>query len=217
MDIFVIFVFIMLRVNKNKYFFFLSVFILIISGCGEKTSSLSSLSNDSVILAFGDSLTYGYNVSKTESYPVVLETLTGLKVINAGIPGEISKQGLKRLPNVLDEYHPQLMILCHGGNDLLRKMDMKDMESNIRSMIQLSLDRGIPVILLGVPKPGLFLSSFDIYEKIATSTGIIFIEDLIPDILGDKSLKSDSIHPNKEGYYFMAEEIYKILMDNGAI
>ena len=217
MDIFVIFTFIMLSVNKNKYFFFLSVFILIISGCGEKTSSLSSLSNDSVILAFGDSLTYGYNVSKTESYPVVLETLTGLKVINAGISGEISKQGLKRLPNVLDEYHPQLMILCHGGNDLLRKMDMKDMESNIRSMIELSLDRDIPVILLGVPKPGLFLSSFDIYEKIATSMGIIFIEDLIPDILGDKLLKSDSIHPNKEGYYFMAEEIYKILMDNGAI
>ena len=170
-----------------------------------------------VILAFGDSLTYGYNVSKIDSYPVVLEALTGLKVINAGISGEISKQGLKRLPNVLDEHHPQLMILCHGGNDLLRKMDMKDMESNIRSMIQLSLDRGIPVILLGVPKPGLFLSSFDIYEKIATSMGIIFIEDLIPDILGDKSLKSDSIHPNKEGYYFMAEEIYKILMDNGAI
>ena len=217
MDIFVIFVFIMLRVNKNKYFFFLSVFILIISGCGEKTPSLSSLSNDSVILAFGDSLTYGYNVSKTESYPVVLETLTGLKVINGGISGEISKQGLKRLPNVLDEYHPQLMILCHGGNDLLRKMDMKDMESNIRSMIQLSLDRGIPVILLGVPKPGLFLSSFDIYEKIATSMGIIFIKDLIPNILGDKSLKSDSMHPNKEGYYFMAEEVYKILMDNGAI
>ena len=217
MDIFVIFVFIMLSVNKNKYFFFLSVFILIISGCGEKTASLPSLSNDSVILAFGDSLTYGYNVSKTESYPVALETLTGLKVINAGISGEVSKQGLKRLPNVLDEHHPQLMILCHGGNDLLRKMDMKDMESNIRSMIQLSLDRGIPVILLGVPKPGLFLSSFDIYEKIATSMGIIFIEDLIPEILGDKLLKSDSIHPNKEGYYFMAEEIYKILMDNGAI
>ena len=217
MDIFVIFVFIMASANKNKYFFFLSVFILIISGCGEKTPSLSSLSNDSVILAFGDSLTYGYNVSKTESYPVVLETLTGLKVINGGISGEISKQGLKRLPNVLDEYHPQLMILCHGGNDLLRKMDMKDMESNIRSMIQLSLDRGIPVVLLGVPKPGLFLSSFDIYEKIATSMGIIFIEDLISDILGDKSLKSDSMHPNKEGYYFMAEEIYKILMDNGAI
>jgi len=217
MSIFVIFAVIMLRASMNKYFFFLSIIILIISGCGEKTSFLSPLSNNSVILAFGDSLTYGYNVSKTESYPVVLETLTGLKVINAGVSGEVSKQGLKRLPEVLDDHDPQLMILCHGGNDLLRKMDMKDMESNLSSMIQLSLDRGIPVILIGVPKPGLFLSSFDIYEKIATSMGIIFIEDLISDILGDKSLKSDSIHPNKEGYYFMAEEIYKILMDNGAI
>ena len=217
MSIFVIFAVIMLRASMNKYFFFLSIIILIISGCGEKTSFLSPLSNNSVILAFGDSLTYGYNVSKTESYPVVLETLTGLKVINAGVSGEVSKQGLKRLPEVLDDHNPQLMILCHGGNDLLRKMDMKDMESNLSSMIQLSLDRGIPVILLGIPKPGLFLSSFDIYEKIATSMGIIFIEDLIPDILGDKLLKSDSIHPNKEGYYFMAEEIYKILMDNGAI
>ena len=139
MDIFVIFVFIMLSVNKNKYFFFLSVFILIISGCGEKTSSLPSLSNDSVILAFGDSLTYGYNVSKTESYPAVLETLTGLKVINAGISGEVSKQGLKRLPNVLDEHHPQLMILCHGGNDLLRKMEKMSFSNVSRESVILTV------------------------------------------------------------------------------
>ena len=207
----------MLSVNKNKCFFFLSVFILIIGGCGEKTSSLSSLSNDSVILAFGDSLTYGYNASRRESYPAKLEDLTGLRVINAGVSGEISGQGLKRLPKVLDESHPQLMILCHGGNDLLRKMDLKEMELNIRSMIQLSLDRGIPVILLGVPKPGIFLSSFDVYEKIANSMDVIFIEDLISDILRSKSLKSDSIHPNKKGYNVMAEGIYSLLLDKGAI
>ena len=91
------------------------------------------------------------------------------------------------------------------------------MELNIRSMIQLSLDRGIPVILLGVPKPGIFLSSFDIYEKIANSMDVIFIEDLIPDILSDKSLKSDTVHPNKEGYSLIAEEIYSLLLDTGAI
>ena len=91
------------------------------------------------------------------------------------------------------------------------------MESNIRSMIQLSLDRDIPVILLGVPKPGIFLSSFDVYKKIANSMNIIFIEDLISDVLGDKSLKSDSIHPNKKGYNVMAEEIYSLLLDKGAI
>ena len=207
----------MKRINFRKYLLLLSIVILITSGCGEKTTPLPSLANGSVILAFGDSLTYGYNANRSESYPAKLEVLTGLSVINAGVSGEVSEQGLKRLPKALDEYHPQLMILCHGGNDLLHKKDLKEMESNIRSMIQLSLDRGIPVILLGVPKPGIFLSSFDVYEKIANSMDIIFIEDLISDILGDKSLKSDSIHPNKKGYNVMAEEIYSLLLDKGAI
>ena len=207
----------MKRINFGKHSFLLSIVILIASGCGEKNSSLSPLSSSSVILAYGDSLTYGYNVKRSESYPAKLEVLTGISVINSGVSGEVSAQGLKRLPKVLDEHHPQLLILCHGGNDLLRKMDLEEMESNIRSMIRLSLDRDIPVILLGVPKPGIFLSSFDVYKKIANSMNIIFIEDLISDVLGDKSLKSDSIHPNKKGYNVMAEEIYSLLLDKGAI
>jgi len=207
----------MKRINFGKYSFLLSIVILITSGCGEKNSSLSALSSSSLILAYGDSLTYGYNVSRSESYPAKLEVLTGISVINSGVSGEVSAQGLKRLPKVLDEHHPQLVILCHGGNDLLRKMDPEEMESNIRGMIQLSLDRDIPVILLGVPKPGIFLSSFDVYERIANSMNIIFIEDLISDVLRDKSLKSDSIHPNKKGYNIMAEEIYSLLSDKGAI
>ena len=207
----------MKRINFGKHSFLLSIVILIASGCGEKNSSLSPLSSSSVILAYGDSLTYGYNVKRSESYPAKLEVLTGISVINSGVSGEVSAQGLKRLPKVLDEHHPQLLILCHGGNDLLRKMDLEEMESNIRSMIQLSLDRDIPVILLGVPKPGIFLSSFDVYKKIANSMNIIFIEDLISDVLGKKSLKSDSIHPNKKGYNVMAEEIYSLLLDKGAI
>lgn len=207
----------MKRINFGKHSFLLSIVILIASGCGEKNSSFSALSSSSVILAYGDSLTYGYNVKRSESYPAKLEVLTGISVINSGVSGEVSAQGLKRLPKVLDEHHPQLLILCHGGNDLLRKMDLEEMESNIRSMIQLSLDRDIPVILLGVPKPGIFLSSFDVYKKIANSMNIIFIDDLISDVLGDKSLKSDSIHPNKKGYNVMAEEIYSLLLDKGAI
>ena len=207
----------MKRINFGKHSFLLSIVILIASGCGEKNSSLSPLSSSSVILAYGDSLTYGYNVKRSESYPAKLEVLTGISVINSGVSGEVSAQGLKRLPKVLDEHHPQLLILCHGGNDLLRKMDLEEMESNIRGMIQLSLDRDIPVILLGVPKPGIFLSSFDVYKKIANSMNIIFIDDLISDVLGDKSLKSDSIHPNKKGYNVMAEEIYSLLLDKGAI
>ena len=192
-------------------------FILFITGCGEDAPSLSRLSTDAVILAFGDSLTEGYGAKQHESYPAILQQLSGRKVINAGITGEESAPGLKRLPGVLAQHKPELLILCHGGNDMLRKRSMSQMEANIRSMIKLAGDKNIPVILLGVPKPGLFLSSYEVYEKIADNTDVIFIEDLIPEVLGDNSLKSDAVHPNKDGYRVMAEAIYKVLKESGAL
>lgn len=193
------------------------IFFVLLSACGDDAPSISKLPSDAVILAFGDSLTHGNGAKENESYPAVLQELTGLQVINAGISGEESEPGLNRLPGILEKHKPQLLILCHGGNDLLRKKDINKMESNIRNMIQLAKDKNIPVVMLGVPKPGFFLSSFEVYEKIATSTGIIFIEDLIPDVLGDNSLKSDTVHPNKEGYRVMAETINSVLKESGAI
>ena len=193
------------------------VLLLFLSACGEEQPQLSRLPADAVILAFGDSLTHGNGAKANESYPAVLEQLTGRKVINAGISGEQSEPGLKRLPGLLERHNPQLMILCHGGNDMLRKKSMSAMESNLRNMITLAQDRNIPVVLIGVPKPGLFLSSFEAYEKIAESMGVIFIEDLIPDVLGDNNLKSDTVHPNKAGYKVMAETIYSVLQETGAI
>jgi acyl-CoA thioesterase I len=193
------------------------VFLVLLNACGSDAPSISKLSNDAVILAFGDSLTHGNGAKEAESYPAVLQTLTGHKVINAGISGEESEPGLKRLPGALEQHKPQLLILCHGGNDLLRKKNIKKMESNIRNMIQLAKDKNIPVVMLGVPKPGLFLSSFEVYKTIADTTGVVFIEDVIPEVLGDNALKSDTVHPNKEGYRVMAESIYSVLKESGAI
>jgi acyl-CoA thioesterase I len=193
------------------------VFFILLSGCGDKTPRISPLSSDAVILAFGDSLTHGNGAKENESYPAVLQELSGRKVINAGVSGEESEPGLKRLSSVLEQHQPRLLILCHGGNDMMRKKDINKMESNIRGMIQLALDKDIPVVMLGVPKPGLFLSSFEVYKKIADSTEIIFIEDLVPDVLGDKSMKSDTVHPNKDGYRVMAESIYSVLKESGAL
>ena len=189
---------------------------LLVTGCSDKPE-LSPLSSDDVILAFGDSLTNGTGASAEESYPAVLAELSGRQVINEGVPGELSAEGLGRLPGVLEEYQPRLLILCHGGNDFLRQMDMARMEANVRGMIRLAQDQNIPVILLGVPKPGLFLASAEVYKNIAEGTGVIFIEDLIPDILGDKALKSDTVHPNQAGYRMLAEGIYKVLQDAGAL
>jgi lysophospholipase L1-like esterase len=187
-----------------------------LTACGS-SSDLLRLSSNAVILSFGDSLTRGKGAEDHQSYPAVLQALTKRKVINAGINGEISEHGLNRLPALLDQHSPDLLILCHGGNDILQKRDLNRMGENVRKMISLAAERDIPVVLLGVPRPGLFLSSADIYEEIADTMGVVFIEDLIPDVLSDKSLKSDVAHPNQHGYERIAKSIYDVLQDLGAI
>ena len=199
-----------------KRFIYVSLLLLLVA-CGDDQPPLPRLAGDAVILAFGDSLTEGYGVKTDESYPARLASISGRKVINAGISGEISAQGLRRLPKLLEKHNPDLVILCHGGNDMLRKKSMTDMEKNLRDMISMAKAQGAEGVLLGVPKPGLFLSAYEVYEKIAADTGVVFIEDLIPEVLGDKDLKSDTVHPNAEGYLVMAKTIYTELQDRGAL
>jgi len=189
---------------------------LLLAACGGGPE-LPHLDGNAVILAFGDSLTHGNGAAANESYPAVLQKLSGRRVVNAGVSGEISEKGLKRLPGLLQKYHPDLLILCHGGNDILRRLDPGKMAANVRRMIGMAQDRGIPVLLLGVPRPGLLLSSADAYADVAKETGVVYMDDLIPDILSDNSLKSDTVHPNARGYRRMAEGIYKKLQETGAL
>jgi lysophospholipase L1-like esterase len=170
-----------------------------------------------VILAFGDSLTYGSGAGRDESYPKVLSRLTGLEVINAGVPGEVAGQGVKRLPALLDEHLPQLMILCYGGNDMLRKQEMSLLAENLRSMIRMAHERGVPVLLLAVPKPGLFMKPPALYEAIAGEMKVPIALEIIPDILSERSLKSDTIHPNRDGYRIMAEKIFQLMKEVKAL
>lgn len=197
------------------------LFILFSISCSDKTS-LSSLNNDAVILAFGDSLTYGTGSSRKNAYPFVLQKLirqqlTKAKVINAGVPGEISQEGLLRLPSLIARHRPELIILCHGGNDILRKLNLTDTQNNIQQMITLANQHNIPVILIGVPEFGLFLETSPIYEKLADDNMLAVENDILGDILSKRSLKSDHIHPNTEGYQLLAKSILSLLQRSGAI
>ena len=191
--------------------------LLCLTACSDSTPQINPLSNDAVILAFGDSLTHGTGASKGESYPAILESSINRKVINAGVPGELTMQGLKRLPELLDKYQPKLLILCHGGNDILHRENLAEAEANIRQMIALATNKNIPVILLGVPKPGIFLSSAKLYSSIAENTDVLFIQNLLPEILSDASMKSDTVHPNEKGYRVMALALADTLRDSGAL
>jgi len=186
--------------------------------CSNDTPRLPLLAENTVILAFGDSLTYGSGANENQSYPAVLSKLTGRNVINAGIPGEVSAQGLERLPALLDRYRPELLLLCHGGNDLLRRISSTITRANIESMIDAALQRNIPVLLIGVPKPGLiFLDSAEIYSEIAEKYNLVYEGEVLPDVESDSDLKSDQIHPNADGYQRIAAAIYRLMTESGAL
>ncbi|HEX4762830.1 MAG TPA: GDSL-type esterase/lipase family protein [Usitatibacter sp.] len=189
---------------------------LLAFGCGSK-NRIDKLDANATLLAFGDSLTFGSGAGPTESYPAVLERSIGRKVVNAGVPGETSAQGLERLPATLDEVKPQLLVLCHGGNDFLRRLDDAQAASNVRAMIELARVRGIPVVLIATPKPGLPPSVPAFYGEIATQLKVPYDDAVLRSVLLDNGLKSDMVHPNAAGYAKIAAAVEKMLKGSGAI
>jgi lysophospholipase L1-like esterase len=204
--------------NLTGHFLFCAIlFLLALTACKKGTPDISYLAPESVVLAFGNSITFGTGAEEGESYPARLEELIGRPVINAGVPGEVTSQGRVRLAEVLDQYHPALILICLGGNDMLRKMGDEQAADNIRAMVKTAKDSGVEVVLIGVPKPGLFPSAAHFYGKIADEFNIPFEGDALTDILSDGSLKSDPIHPNAEGYKKLAQAIAALLKKEGAI
>jgi len=196
---------------------FLALCFIFLISCSEKEQQFSPLSDNATILAFGDSLTYGKGADRSQSYPSVLQSLSQLPVINAGISGEISADGLKRLPGLLNKHLPELVIICHGGNDILRRHNTQQTKANIIKMIQLAKSYNAQVMLLAVPRPSLLLTPAEFYAEIAASTKTVFDPETMPGVLADRRLKSDSIHPNSAGYAAIAEHIYKKLKALGAL
>lgn len=188
------------------------------SACSKPAPRLSRLAPDALILAFGDSLTFGTGVNASESYPAVLAALTGRRVINAGLPAELSAEGEQRLNDVLDREHPQLLILCHGGNDLLRKLDPQQIRAHLRRMIEAARQRGIAVVLIGVPEPKLFnRHSAPYYAALADEFRLPLETSTLARIEGDNALKSDGVHPNAQGYRQLAQAVYALLQQAGAV
>jgi lysophospholipase L1-like esterase len=189
---------------------------MLLAGCG-KGPQVSTLGSNDVVLAYGDSLTFGTGAAPAEAYPAQLQELIGRKVVNAGVPGEFSGDGLQRLPEVLEEVQPRLMILCHGGNDFLRKQSEATAAANVRAMIKLAKDKGIGVVLIATPKPGLLLSPPDFYAEIAREFSIPFNDDALKSILRNNELKSDLVHPNAKGYAQIAQAVASLLKKAGAL
>jgi acyl-CoA thioesterase-1 len=195
-----------------------SILLLLIclASCDD-LAPLAALGSDAVILAFGDSLTYGTGAGRSESYPSVLSEMKGRKVINAGVPGEITTEAVQRLPTLLAEHKPDLVIIIHGGNDMLRRMPYAKASANLTRMINLSRDSGADVVIAGVPPPGLLLQTASFYAEVAETTKTPINEDASASILQYPANKSDPVHPNAKGYRMLAEELAAVLKEGGAL
>lgn len=204
--------------RSSGYSFAVTVVMLaaLAAGCRDRTPRLQPLPAHAVILAFGDSLTAGNGAPRASSYPVILQQLTGWQTINAGAPGEISAEGVIRLPGLLQRYHPDLVVLCHGGNDLLRRIAHQSTAAHLASMIEMIRKSGAQVVMLSVPQPGLLLRSADFYQEVADHYQIPLENKILTSILRDNALKSDMIHPNAAGYKRMAEAVAAVLERSGA-
>ena len=208
----------MLKLMRMRVVYSLMIALaLMLSACGEKAPRLPKLAATDVIVAFGDSLTHGTGAGESESYPAVLGQLIGRTVVRAGVPGEVSAQGLARLPAVLDEHNPRLVIVCLGGNDMLRQVREAEIAQSLRSIIKTLKDRKIAVVLIGVPRPALITSAPVFYADLAKEFDIPYEGEIVTSVLYSNETKSDPIHPNARGYRQMAEAIAQLLKNAGAI
>lgn len=193
--------------------------VLLFAGLNGSCSgpSWSPLGQDAVILAFGDSLTKGYGASEQHSYPAVMAGLVDRRVLNYGVSGETTTEGLRRLPDVLNRTTPNLVILMHGGNDILRNTDSATTKENLAAMITMVRKTGAELLLVGIPAKNLFSRSAGFYSELAQEYGVMFDGETIAALLKTPSMKSDLIHFNKLGYAELAQRLTKVMVNSGVL
>lgn len=170
-----------------------------------------------LILAFGDSLTEGYGLSRAQSFAAQLETLLqarhpGASVINAGLSGDTTSSALARLPRVLSRLsaRPDLVIVELGANDLLRGIALETTRANLDTILTELKRCGLPVLLAQMDAPR-FLGAFGqsctaIYAELAKRHGTALAPFLPPGLLGNPALTlRDRVHPNAAGTTLIAK------------
>jgi len=175
----------------------------------------------SVVLALGDSLTDGAGVTREEAWPNLLAGKTGWVVINGGVSGDTSEGALRRLPSLLEQHAPVLVLVALGGNDMLRHIPQAETVANLEKIIALIKARGAKPVLLATPQPSIagavfqHLSAADFYRQVAGAQKVPLIKDAIAEVISDPQLKGDPLHPNTAGHVLLSEKIFNDLKSFG--
>lgn len=192
---------------------------LLLAGCSKKTKPAGkTLAKDATLLCLGDSLTFGFGATPDTAYPRQLERLTGHVTQNAGLNGDTAEGALARLPALLEENKPALVLVSIGGNDFLRKIPLETTRAAILQIVQ-TASASAQVVLIAEPLPHALaavagsLSDHAVYAEIAESSGVPLFAEGWSYVLSRQALRSDQIHANAEGYKVFAERLAKWLRE----
>jgi lysophospholipase L1-like esterase len=194
-----------------------------LAACGRKAAKAAALPAGATVLALGDSITFGTGAGTEASYPSVLAGLTGWKVVNAGVPGDTSSGALVRLPGLLQEHGPQLVLVSIGGNDFLRRLPLADTRANIRSICEQARAAGAQVVLVAIPEASAMaavarsLADHAMYAELSQELKLPLYAGGWASVLSDPKLRSDPIHANAQGYGQFARGLADFLRELGLV
>jgi acyl-CoA thioesterase-1 len=174
------------------------------------------------IVALGDSLTAGYGIHLDEAYPAALQNLLDAagyryEVVNAGVSGDTSAGGVRRLDWVLEGGDVAVLILALGANDGLRGLSPVEMKKNLAAIIEEAKSRGIIVLLAGLGEPDgqrdAYVRDFlAVYPELAREHDVALVPFFLDGVAGKSDLnQSDGKHPNAEGARILAENVFERL------
>jgi acyl-CoA thioesterase I len=186
-----------------------------------KPPKMAAVPRGATVLALGDSITSGSGATVEESYPAVLAQITGWQVLNGGVPGDTSADALARLPALLQEHSPRVVLVSIGGNDFLRRLPPAETRANIRAICQQAAAAGAQVLLVGVPEASALaaatrsLADHAMYKELARELKLPLHAGGWSAVLSDPTLRSDAIHGNAKGYAQFARSLAETARTTG--
>lgn len=178
-----------------------------------------ALAKQITILVLGDSLSAGYGIKVTEGWVHLLQQeLTKTNVINASVSGETTSGGLTRLPALLRQHKPTIVIIELGGNDGLRGQSLQIMQNNLQAMISASQTAGAKIVLAGMQIPTNYGPRYtkqfrDTFPLLAEKNNIAIIPFFLEGVALNRTLfQQDGIHPTAEAQPIILKNVLPVLM-----
>ena len=182
------------------------VIIAALGGCGAKP--LNTHNGGFNIVAFGDSLTAGYNVSAAQAFPALLQDMAGRPVINLGVSGDSARMGADRKEEIR-RHNPFMVLIQFGGNDAMRRKPLDETKAAIEEIVDFVQKLGAIAVIVDTGG-GFKMSPYTkMMKQIAAEKRAVFVPGIMDGILHKPQLKSDAIHPNAEGYRLIAGKVFK--------